>query len=379
VATDSVRVQVSGRIYGLTLYDVTDYPTWETVFRATEGSAVLKMNAGYPSGVTKDKFNTGYSYNYTVGTSNQYGIATGRIDKYTLPLVNGSHPKFTNVGVLKTGYAVKFKLTTTGNAFSSGDSVVIRPKFYYVDDQGKNRQEVDIYYTENFKGKSHNLVKMGSALDLTNIKNYECGEQYFGIPKAELQMIADIRKMALSKYLWEDTDLFTYTNIRIRTPLMTYVNTDYLRSIKAGAQYDAIIAAGVKEVDIVKRMQSFYAEYFFPADVKAVKKGYDVYGYASKYGVKKDEAFWLSGGYIIINFDIVTEDKDGNKNLSYVNETNEAKGYCSMWDMEKPVTTKQSYNGKKKKSTIFDFLPGDFMVYFTDLSLKDDYVTYIIN
>ncbi|MDF2942806.1 MAG: putative secreted protein [Herbinix sp.] len=379
VATDTVRVQVSGRIYGLTLYDVTDYPTWETVFRASKGSAILKMNEGYPSGINMDRFNTGYFYNYTVGTSNQYGIATGRLGKYTLPLVNGSHPNITNVGVLRTGYAVKFKLTTTGNAYSSGDSVVIKPKFYYVDGEGKNRQEVDIYYTENFKGKSHNLVKMGSALDLTNIKKYRCGEQFFSMPKVELQIMADLRKIALSKYLWEDTDLFSYTSIRIHSPLMTYVNTDYLRSIKTGTQYEAIKAAGVKDVDIVKRMQSFYGEYFIPANVKAVKKGFDVYGYASKYGVKENEAFWLTGGYIIINFDIVTEDSDGNKNLSYVNKTNATKGYCSMWNMENPVSTKQSYNGKKKKSTVFDFLPGDFMVYFTDLSLKDDYVTYIIN
>jgi hypothetical protein len=379
VATDTVWVQVSGRIYGLTLYDVTDYPTWETVFRTVKGSALLKRNAGYPSGVTKDKFNTGYSYDYTVGTSNQYGIATGRLDKYTLPLVNGSHPKITNVGVLRTGYAVKFKLTTIGNSFSAGDSVVIKPRFYYVDSEGMNRQEVDVYYTENFKGKSHKLIKMGSKLDLTNIKKYRCGEQYFGIPKNELQLMADLRKMALSKYLWESTDLFTYTSIRIHTPLMTYVNTTYLQNIKAGKQYEAIKTTGVKDIDIVKRMQSFYAEYFIPADVKAVKKGYDVYGYASKFGVKENEAFWLKGGYIIINLDIVTEDKDGNKNLSYVNNANAIKGYCSMWDMENPVTRKQSHNGKKKKSTIFDFLPGDFMVYFTDISLKDDYVTYIIN
>jgi hypothetical protein len=379
VATDTVRVQVSGRIYSLTLYDVTDYPTWETVFRTVKGSALLKLNAGYPSGVTKDKFNAGYSYDYTVGTSNQYGRTTGRLDKYTLPLVNGSHPKITNVGVLRTGYAVKFKLTTIGNSFGAGDSVVIKPKFYYVDLEGKNRQEVDVYYTENFKGKSHKLVKMGSKLDLTNVKKYRCGEQFFGIPKNELQLMADLRKMALSKYLWESADLFTYTSIRIHTPLMTYVNTAYLQNIKAGTQYEAIKAAGVKEVDIVKRMQSFYAEYFIPADVKAVKKGYDVYGYASKYGVKENESFWLKGGYIIINFDIVTEDKNGNKNLSYVNKANAIKGYCSMWDMENPVTRKQSYNGKKKKSTVFDFLPGDFMIYFTDYSLKDDYVTYIIN
>ena len=35
VATDTVDVEVSGRIYGLYLYDITDYPMWENVFRST--------------------------------------------------------------------------------------------------------------------------------------------------------------------------------------------------------------------------------------------------------------------------------------------------------------------------------------------------------
>ncbi|HKL80816.1 MAG TPA: DUF5704 domain-containing protein, partial [Mobilitalea sp.] len=51
VATDTVKVQVSGRIYGLSLYDVSDYPTWETIFRIKTDSARLKLNEGYPSGV----------------------------------------------------------------------------------------------------------------------------------------------------------------------------------------------------------------------------------------------------------------------------------------------------------------------------------------
>lgn len=33
VAEDSTIVQISGRIYGLNIYDVTDYPIWEKVFR----------------------------------------------------------------------------------------------------------------------------------------------------------------------------------------------------------------------------------------------------------------------------------------------------------------------------------------------------------
>lgn len=80
-----------------------------------------------------------------------------------------------------------------------------------------------------------------------------------------------------------------------------------------------------------------------------------------------------------MSFDIVTEDENGINNLSYLNTNNAAKGYCSMWSMEHPVTNKVSNNGKKNKSTVFNFMPGDFMVYFTDKNLKQDYETYVIN
>jgi len=49
VATDTVDVEVSGRIYGLYLYDISDYPMWENVFRST-GSLKLsgfKYRVGY--------------------------------------------------------------------------------------------------------------------------------------------------------------------------------------------------------------------------------------------------------------------------------------------------------------------------------------------
>lgn len=378
VATDTVKVQVSGRLYGLTIYDVTDYPTWETVFRKAEGSSILKLNEGFTSGVTKDKFNEAYSYDYTVGTADQYGIITERLKKYTLPIVNGSHPKYSNIGIMKTGYAVKFKVNTTGNAYSSGDSVAIKPTFYYVDKDGKNRREVDIYYTENFNGKSNRFVKMGSSLDYTNVKTYRCGNLNLGIPLEQLELMSSIQSAVLGKYLWKTTDLFTYTNIKIKWPLMTYVNTDYLLDLKAGTQYEKIKLAGIKDADIVKRMQTYYAEYYLPADIKAVEKGFDVNGYAKKYGVNKNDAYWLTGGYIIINFDIVTKDTDGNKNLSYLNSVNAEEGFCSMWSFEKPEVIKSSYNGKKEKSTVFNFLPGDFMVYYTDKNLHEDYETYII-
>lgn len=378
VATDTIRVQVSGRIYGLTIYDVSDYPTWEEVFRMSEGSSILKSNDEYTSGVSKNTYNKTYAYDYTVGISNQYGQPTGRLSKYTFPLVNGSHPVYANIGVLKTGYSIRYKLKTTGSSYGSGSSIAIKPTFYHVDAEGKNRQEVDIYYSENFNGASHKYVKMGSALDLTNIKSFKCGEKDIGIPESFLKIMAGIAGTNYNSYLWRRTDLFTYTDIRMRLPLMVYSNTEYLQKTKISSQYTSIKEAGVSDVDIINRMQTYYGEYFLPANIKAVVKGFDVSGQAYRSGINDNETFWLKDGFIIVNLDIVSKDGEGKNNLSYINEENAADGYCSMWALENPVPRKLSYNGSRQKLTVFNFLPGDCIVYYTSRSLKEDYETYIV-
>ena len=80
LATNTFSVEVSGRIYGLTIYDLTDYPLWEEVFRVNN-SLDLKINNQdrYPDGTTKTTYSEGYSYNYTVGTKDQYGKDTEEI------------------------------------------------------------------------------------------------------------------------------------------------------------------------------------------------------------------------------------------------------------------------------------------------------------
>jgi hypothetical protein len=378
VATDTVKVQVSGRIYGLTITDISDKRDWEEVFHAN-GTSGLKIYEGYNSGVNKTKYSNSYTYDYTVGTNDQYGNDTGRLSRFTFPLVNGSHPKWSNIGIMKKGYSVSFKLNTTGNMFGSGNNVLIRPKFYYVDAQGKNRQEIDIYYSQYFNKKSHDLVKVESALDKTNINRYKCGDLYLGIPNSQLDLMANIFNVSLNEYKSRAADLFTYSKIKINLPLMTYTNNAYLKKVVNSGQYSKIKSANISQVDIVKRMQTWYAEYWLPADIHAVAQGFDVIDYAAKKGITYKENFWLTNGYIIVNFDIVTVDSEGNEIMSYTNKPNSLKGYCSMWNLENTVDHKVSYNGKSKKSVNFNFMPGDFLIFYTDISLREDYTTYIIN
>ena len=91
--------------------------------------------------------------------------------------------------------------------------------------------------------------------------------------------------------------------------------------------------------------------------------------YADKYGVDYDEDFWLTDGYIIVNFTIETVDPDGGHRLSYINAGNHLNnGNCSMWTMEGPPLQKSSYKG-----STFSFYAGDFILYYANKRMSNDY------
>lgn len=371
IATKSINVEVSGRIYGLTVYDITDYPIWEETFRVPKSTDFKKDFPSYLDGTNKANYNKQYAYTYSVGTNDQYGNDTGRNIKYTFPLVNGSHPFYKNQGILKTGYMVRFSLDTVGTMFSDACSVTLKPNFYFVDKNGENRAAVDLYYTEEINGKSKHLVKVGGALDKTNIKKVMTGDLNLGIPVAELKQTSALRGEKYGNFIAGREAMFTFSNIRLNYAFRTYVGNNYLASVKDLDSYGDVISSGISQDDATMAIQRWYGQYYIPNEAHAVAKGYDVMDYADKYGVDYDEDFWLTDGYIIVNFTIETVDESGQRRLSYINATNyRDKGNCSMWITEAPALSKESYKGPK-----FYFYAGDFMVYYANKKMSDDYTS----
>ncbi|WP_051650566.1 DUF5704 domain-containing protein [Lachnoclostridium phytofermentans] len=342
-AIDSLYVEVSGRLYDFKLVDISDYPTWQNVFRKSNS---LKT--------------TGFFY--SLGTKNQNGIETGRNSKYTLPLVNGSHPTYKNIGAVKTGYVTRFQLTTIGNMYGNQDYILITPKFYYVDKFGKNRQEVDLYYSETFKGKKQTLVKVGSDVDKLNIKAYRLGDPYFSVPENEIKIKSDVTGKSSKQVLGNKMNLFTFNRILIQENLRTYIGRNYTPT--------GTVPAGVDPGKVTKSMQKWYGEYYLPSDIHAVPKNYPVIEYARQnYGIDYKENFWLRKGYIIVNFEIETI-KNGSKHLSYINKENELYGFCNMWKKEG-----YQYNKVDADGNNFTLIDGDYLLYYTDQSAGKDYIS----
>ena len=339
VATDTVNVEVSGRIYGLNLYDISDYPIWQDVFRIPNSLAL-----------------TGFKY--TVGDKDQNGSSNGNNTKYTLALINGVHPKYSNIGALKTGYVTRFNLKTIGNMYGDNDYVRIKPTFYYVDATGKNRQEVDLYYSETINGKKQHMVKMGSSLDLENKKALNTSDPYLAIPDGALNQTAYYQGVPLKDWKAQVKNIFTYTNIMLPGSLRTFVG------------HIASVPSGVTEEQVAQSVQNWYGEYYLPSEIHVAPKNYDVLQYVKQYGgLNYKEPFWLKGGYIIVNFQIETV-QNGERHLSYINAENAVSGYCNMWKREG-----YQYRKVDNKGNEFNFTNGDYVLYFTDKSVSQDYIS----
>ena len=344
VAIDSIFVQVTGRLYNLQIYDITDYPLWESVFRK-ENSLTL----------------TGT--NYTVGISNQNGILTGRLAKYTFPLVYGSHPDQANEGAMKLGYSTRFKLTTIGDMFEQEDYIKIVPRFYYVDYHGNNRKEVDLYYTETFNGKKNYLVKVGSDKDKTNKKSFVLGDPYRQVSKKEITANAYVDSVTEELVRSRESDMFSFGDIQLSTTFRTYIgDSSYIPS--------GVIPSLVGAKKVMQSVQNWYGEYYLPSDVHVLVKDFDLKKYAKERGyIDFTEDIWLNKGYIIVNYDIVTY-KTGKEqaNLSYINKKNALQGYCNMWKLEGSQLLKTDTYGNT-----FEFKYGDYVMYDTERSAAIDY------
>ena len=373
VATSTSTFQISGRVYGLTLYDISDDGRWKEIFRIKD-TMMFKHFEGGEDGTKRNNYHSEYGYYYTVGTKNQYGHETGRYNKYTLPLVNGSHPKYKNLGALKTGYAFRFMLDSTGEMYGAGCQVRIKPSFYHVDEKGNKRQLVDIYYDEEIEERQHVLVKIGEGIDLVNLNYGTSGNPYSRIPEAELRHTAKVIGTTYSKIVNQYGSMYSYSEVRLTSLFRTFIGLDYASSIVELPSYTKV-SEHIKEdeLGLSKYMQRWYGTYKLPTNVHVAPKGYNVYDHLKRHGIDYTEDFWLRDGYIIVNFNIETIDKKGNRNLSYINGANYLyKDNCSMWITEGAMLQKTD-----NRDVTFNLKAGDIVLYYTDKKYSDDYIGLI--
>lgn len=330
VAEDSVRVQISGRIYGFEVYDIADYPAWEPVFRSQESWHLKTALEDMVSGTGNSVFSNALSYTYRAGILDQYGRKTGRLSQYTLPLMEGSHP-YSAKRLVKPGYTIRFRITASGSKMKEENSrIEILPHFYYLSECGAVRKEVDVYYVMPGENGRKRMVQIGSAADRDQQVWQTAGSIYLGISQRELAMTAKVRGVKLSTLLTKRAAMYSYGYL-ISKPVFTMLE-DY--------------------------KQYYYFEYALPNRLYVADRGTSVMEYAADYGVDFTENFWKKEGYLIVNFEI----------NGLCDEQIYLKG-SNMWKLEGQNTEKEDSSHR-----VFLLQPGDIMIFPVNSSICEDYL-----
>lgn len=340
-ATCSFDVQVSGRVYGMKLVDISDYPLWRSVFR--------EENSLHPNGTA-----------YYSGIGNQNGEKTGVKPIFTFPLLPGSHPTNKEAGAVHIGFASRFILTTVGEMYNKKDYIQITPSFFWISKNGKERKEVDVYYKETIHGIQNMLVKTGSALDLANIKYFSLGDPYFSVPEEELTEKSILTGKDKEELSIISSPMFTFHHILLSDNFRTYLGKKHWTFHNR--------PNWIAQSAVSKSVQKWYGEYYLPSQIYVVKKGFDLEGYWKKHGgFTLRESCFLKTGYLLVHFDIETIQNE-TPYLSYSNTENEISGYCNMWKTE-------LFQNKKidSRQNTFSFQEGDYLLYDLEKRASLDY------
>lgn len=329
-------VEVSGRVYDFKVTD-TDDPGWEAFFRKAEGKPE-------PSGKV-----------FFTGPRNINGDRETQ-RKYVLPVMPGKNDvRGYQNRAIKLGYAVRFEIRTLGNYYDRYDYLKITPKFYFVDKSGKNRQEVNLYYST----PTVPLIRIGSDQD-TQAHTMKLDFKLRGIdPKEFSDTAAAMYRMRGGMYDYspeEWMELFPrvsqngvanyrFFEIQLNEPVRSYVGPQ--RNIPGSVSMDKVLASA----------QKWYGEYCLPANCLAVPKGTDL---SKERNLTSSSPVFLKDGYIIVNFrdiSVINDNDFDNPSLKYAGKTGDG------WRLEGYSTNQNGW----------ELEPGDVIVYYADKRATDDY------
>ncbi|OWR28676.1 hypothetical protein CDO73_17400 [Saccharibacillus sp. O23] len=350
VASDTVGVEVIGRLYDFHLTDIVDY-NWELVFRKQKGSPVHTGNT------------------YWTGLSDLDGAPRGNASPFTLPILPGSNPLqgMKNVSV-KTGYHVKFDLKTKGNMFGKTDGIRITPSFTFVSKDGKTKTPVDLYYHDDHRS----FIQVGSEQD-TAERYVILNERLRNVPEEELTDTARYKydhDYTFAEVGGVSREMFVQDYIRRFTKLKTPVGgydllllPEQVRTL-IGPKTD--LTASVDYSRANAAVQKWYGEYNLPVDPYVVAQGTNLAEYGRTHrGLTKRDPIFLRDGYIILNFNIESIRGGDLKrpHLQYMNAP-----LMNQWTLE-------GYKRSVKDSwgNWFNLRDGDIAFYNGDKSYKDDF------
>lgn len=371
-----------GRLYGLQIIDISDYPLWQPAFRQYDES--------------KGSYSPLLSGNaYRSGLNNQNGLLGSWGQLWTTPSVDGSHPTDSSAGTLGTGYKIRYKMESVGNYFTALDGISIKPEFYYMNSKGEylkedgswdsssvGRKEVSVYYNETVGGSKEHLVKVGSDEDKMNQKTLQLTSEDFGISEDVLEKTADSMGIDVGE-LGKIREQFCFSDIELTSDMRVYVgdtHISYKKAAKGSKAEDAryefnplmygkvetepALADVLSQDEILKSVQQWYGEYYVPSETYVTTSSWDEISKEISGGFDGSEPCWLDGGYLVVNFKpILTTSNKPRLNYDNTVEFVTPSGNlditgCNMFEIENYVSAKKDSNGRN-----LAFKDGDMVLY----------------
>lgn len=366
VARRDLMTAVVGRVYGLSVVDIGDYPLWKSVFRNSEDGLNGKE--------------------YYSGLADRDTLFRGNFSNSCFPVVDGEHPQYATEGFSKLGYVTKFRLETVGSMYSADDLIEITPKFYWVDEEGKNRQEVSLYYDTTVGGHEYQGVRIGSDFEKNLVNNLSFSSGDYGVSLERLARTSQLLGYVnVQQFTTHESPAYSFSKIQLNQYTRTFVGDLHETNvISNGVLINGMVkedgtSLNIPDGVIDRSVQQWYGDYYLPVGLHVtaeeettVRSNCPMYLYNEKTSNGKD--IWKEDGYLIVNFEIRTVNNrkyslayDATKYEKESNEQHFDSGHCDMWEDELKPSVKKSSDG-----VTFVIEDGDFMIFDVKDFGKDD-------
>lgn len=431
VATYTMTVQVSGRIYGFQAVGIQDKDNFKGPQDDGTSWGLFGVSQYYPFCPSYEEKRSG-TRNRLGGSIVRYTV-DGSLEYFwnplnTLPFSRGRSEYNPSQGTLKRGSTFAFTLRTIANLWDETDDyIVITPTFRYVSMDGQQNENIDVYYstvTPDGKNKM-SYIEYGSDIDRQMVKQTSISDTRFdgsyytedlSINRTIPQDDAEFSRQKTNEYIKETKGIDNYyknTNAYLRRISNNYclsqikldnrlrlltgnleelgMNLDY-----AGADLkylddktDTGVSYKLKETDdpdnywegFRMSMQTWFGTYYIPNQLYVTDGTFeaDADGDGQKETYDNLDDYINAKGYIEGNEDFFKKDgylivnfdiityKDGKPHLKYKASN------CDQWSIEGQPTTTEVGDPDVGEEITIPVKPGDVAVVDIGKSTSDRY------
>lgn len=325
VAGMETKVEVIGKIYDLRISGTND-PAWSILSEKTGNKYITAEE--FPFGQDGQNINTKYNY------------------------------------APKLGYTFVFDFKTKGTKSNNVDVNISEEGFYFVSKDGGEAVPVDLYYHTT----TNKYIKIGSSNDTTKLK-VNLKNSFMNVASQEL---IDSVRIKQGKYNYsQDVNVGGFSKMNLTENLRLCYNNllEYATDLNGDKLYGntkkTIINNATSEDRIIESVGHWYAGYRLPASTKAVSIEQTINEAVSNNS-------FLSGGYILVKFNIVTRYKNTVGDWEYLEymgpESINDKGELAVdWTDENATQEITLPNGKTATVPF-----GVVAMYETDLRSSND-------